>query len=80
MVLSGLFVDASAVTAELYSLNVVALVRRHELDAAVAVPVVVTVHKSHHPLARSLLADEWPDWVVGPVLCLFPRRHVSKQL
>jgi hypothetical protein len=30
--------------------------------------VVVSVHKGRHPLARGLLAREWPAWVVRPVL------------
>ena len=38
-------VDDSPVTADLHSITVVALVGRHELDAAVAVPMVVPVRK-----------------------------------
>jgi hypothetical protein len=45
MTLTCLFVDDSAVAADLHGLATVALVWRHELDAAVAVPVVVSVHK-----------------------------------
>jgi hypothetical protein len=51
MHLPRLFVNDSAATADLHSLTFVPLVRRHELDAAVAVPVVVPVHKRRHPLA-----------------------------
>jgi len=42
--------------------------RRDEFDAAVAVPVVVPIHKCRHPLAGLAFAGEWTAWVVGPVL------------
>jgi hypothetical protein len=45
----------------------VALVGLHELDAAVAVPMVVPVDKRRHPLTSGLLAGEWAAWVVWPV-------------
>jgi hypothetical protein len=45
MPLACLFVDDSPVTADLHSITVVALLGRHEFEAAVAVPVVVPVHK-----------------------------------
>ena len=41
---------------------------RHELDAAVAVPMVVPIDKRCHPLTSGLLAGEWPSRVVRPVL------------
>jgi len=41
---AGLFVDDSPVPADLYRLAVMTLVGRHELDAAVAMPVVVPIH------------------------------------
>ena len=41
---------------------------RHELDAAVAVPVVVPIDKRSHPLARIVFAGKWPAGVVRPVL------------
>ena len=68
-----LFVDDSTVAADLHSLTVVALLRRYELDAAVAVPVVVPVHKRGHPLAGLFHAGEWPPWVIGPVFCCAER-------
>jgi hypothetical protein len=43
--LAGLFVDDSAVTADLYGLTAVTLVGCDELDAAVAMPVVVPISK-----------------------------------
>jgi len=43
--LTLLLIDDSAVTADLDGLTTVTLLGRHELDAAVAVTVVVPVHK-----------------------------------
>jgi hypothetical protein len=45
MSLACFFVDDSAVTTDLHGLATVALLRRDELDPAVAVPVVVPVCK-----------------------------------
>ena len=45
MALTGLFIDVSTVAADLNSLTAMALLRRHKLDAAVAVLVVIPVHK-----------------------------------
>jgi hypothetical protein len=45
MALTGLFIDLSTVAADLNSLTAMALLRRHKLDAAVAVLVVIPVHK-----------------------------------
>ena len=67
MALARLLVDHSAVTADLHSLTVVALVRRDELDPAVAVPVVVPVRKRRHPLAGFFHAGEWAAWVIRTV-------------
>jgi len=55
------------VTADLQCITVVALVGRHELDAAVAVPMVVPVDKRRHPLAGLLLAGKWPSRVVRAI-------------
>jgi len=52
------------VTADLHGISTVALVGSHELDAAVAEPVVVPVNKRRHPLAGSLRAGEWPARVI----------------
>lgn len=41
MALPYLFIDDSTVMADLYGLTAVTLLRRHELDTAMAVPVVV---------------------------------------
>jgi hypothetical protein len=43
--LMRLFVDDSAVTVDLHSITVMTLIWRHELYAAVAVPMVVPVRK-----------------------------------
>jgi len=69
MPLACLFVDGAPVPADFHGLAAVALVGRHELDAAVAVPVVVPIHKRGHPQAGVLLARKRPAGVVGPVLC-----------
>ncbi len=45
MSLAGLFGDERPVQTDLHCLTGVALLRRDELDAAVAVPEVVPVHK-----------------------------------
>jgi hypothetical protein len=45
MPLTSLLVDDTPVPADLHGLAAVALLRRDELDAAVAVPEVVPVHK-----------------------------------
>ncbi len=44
------------------------LMGRDEFDAAVAVPVVVPVHKRSYPHAGLVFAGEWPARVVGLVL------------
>ncbi len=44
-----------------------ALIGCHEPDAAVAVLVVVLIHKCRHPGAGLLDALEWPAGVVRPV-------------
>jgi hypothetical protein len=49
--LTRFLVDDSAVTADLHGLTAVTLVGCHELDPAVAVPVVVPVDESGDPLS-----------------------------
>ena len=68
MGLAGLLVDICSLLANCRSGTAVTLVRRDEFDAAVAVLVVVPIHKRPHPLARLIIACKWPAWVVGPVL------------
>ena len=54
--------------ADLYGLTEVTLLGSYELDAAVAVPMVVPVDKRRHPLAGLVLAGERLTWVIRPVL------------
>ncbi len=56
--MAGLFIDDSAVAADLYGLTAVTLLGRHEFDAAVAVLVVVPVDERCHPLTGLILAGE----------------------
>jgi len=56
MPLAGLFVDDSPVSADFQGLADVALVGRDELDAAVAVTVVLPVDERRHPQAGHLSA------------------------
>jgi hypothetical protein len=50
--------DKSAVTTEFNGLTAVPLIRRHEPDGTVAVPLVVPVHKRTVPSAGLFLARE----------------------
>ncbi len=68
MFLLGFLVDIGALPADFDGLAAVALLGRHELDAAVTVLVVVPIHEQRHPLAGLAFAGEWPVLVVGPVL------------
>ena len=68
MRLAGLLLELGAPPADCVGSLAVTLVGRDELDAAVAVPVVVLVHKSRHPLARLHIAGERPGRVIGPEL------------
>jgi hypothetical protein len=54
MPLSGLFVDDTPVPADLHGLAAVALLGCDELDAAVAMPVIVPVDERGHPVWRRL--------------------------
>ena len=48
------------------SLGAVALIRRHKLDAAEAVSMVVPVHEQRHPAAGFLHAVEGPSGAGPP--------------
>ena len=65
--LASLLVDTGAVTTEFNGLTAVALIRRHEPDGTVAVPVVVPVHECTGPAAGLLLAAEGTPGVVRSV-------------
>ena len=64
----GLLVDIGSLLTDCGGGSAVALMGRDEFDAAVAVPVVVPIHKSRHPLAYLVFAGERPAGVVGTVL------------
>ncbi len=63
MPLARLFIDDSSATADIQSITAVAMVSRHELDAAVAVPVVVPVRRRLHPQAYFLRLWRKQGWV-----------------
>ena len=61
-------VDLGSLLANCLGCSAVALMWRHELDAAVAVPVVVPIHKCSYPFAGLVLAGKGPAGVVRPIL------------
>ena len=63
----GLLIYPPAVFADFHSLAVVSLIGRHKFDAAVAMPVVVPIHKIYNPPAGQLLAGEWLARIIRPV-------------
>ena len=67
MALAGLFIDDSAVVADLNRITVVTLNRRHELDPAVAVLVVVPIDELGDPLAGLVFGGKWLAGVIRPV-------------
>jgi len=58
-VLAGLFVDHGAVPTNFQDLTAVTLLGRHDLDAAMAVLVVVPVDERGHPLAGLVFGGKW---------------------
>ena len=56
----GLLVDIGSLLTDCGGGSAVALMGRDEFDAAVAVPVVVPIHKSRHPLAGFVFSGEYP--------------------
>ena len=54
--------------ADLNRITVVTLDGRHELDAAVAVLVVVPVDERHHPLTGLVFGGKWLAGVFRPIL------------
>ena len=67
MAFSGAFVDQRSLLADGTGLAAVALLRRDELDAAVAMLVDVPLHKCSGPLAGLFLAGKGSAGVVGLV-------------
>ena len=67
MELPGLLLNLPAVLAVFHSLAIVTLIGCHKFDAAVAMPVVVPIHKIYNPQAGLLLDGEWLTRIVRPV-------------
>ena len=57
----------ASLAADLNSLTAMTLLRRNEFDAAMAVLVVIPIHKRGNPLAGIFFAAERPVWIVRPV-------------
>ena len=68
MSLASLLVDDSAVATDLNRITVVTLDGRHELDAAVAVLVVVPIDERRHPLTGLVFGGKWLAGVIRPIL------------
>ena len=66
--MTRLLVDAGTVAADFKGFSAVPPRWRYELDAAVAVLIVVLAHERRHPGAGLLGAAKWPAGVVWPVL------------
>ena len=62
-----MLINPPAVFADFYSLAIVTLIGRHKFDAAVAMPVVVPLHKIYNPQAGLLLAGEWLTRIIRSV-------------
>ncbi len=56
-----------SLAADLHSLTAMALLGRNEFDAAMAVLVVIPIHKRGNPLAGFFFATERPVGIVRPV-------------
>ena len=67
MKLASLFIKISTIFANCYRHAAIPLLRRNEYDAAMAVLVVIPIHKRGNPLAGFFFAAEWPVWLVRPV-------------
>ena len=67
MALAGLFIHDRTVPADLRSLTIVTLLGRHELDAAVPVPVVVPVDERSDLLTGLLFGGKGLAGVIRPI-------------
>ena len=63
-----MLVHDSTVSTDLHGLSAVPLLRRHELDAAVAVPMVVPVDERGDPLTGLLFGSKGLAGVIRPIL------------
>jgi hypothetical protein len=68
MALASSFIADSTVTADLHGLAIVTLLGRHELDAAVAVLVVVPIDELNDPLTRLFFGGKWLAGVIRSIL------------
>lgn len=75
MPVAYLLVDGSPLAADSHFITVVALVRSHEIDTAVAMPVVVALQKQAHTLAGLFHTGAWATWLIRPGLAA-PRDFV----
>ena len=65
--MTSLFIKISTLFANCYCPAAMALVRRNEFDAAMAVLVVIPIHKRGNPFAGFFFAAERPVGIVRPV-------------
>ena len=68
MALAGLFIHDRTVPADLRSLTIVTLLRCHELDPAVPVPMVVPVDERSDPFTGLPFGDKGLAGVIRPIL------------
>ena len=67
MQLTRLLENPGTVLADFNGLGAMAMLRRHKLDSAVAVLVVVPISKRCDPLGSMDFACEWFARVIGPI-------------
>jgi hypothetical protein len=65
--LTGLVVNLGTALADFNGLAAMALVGRHEFDAAVAVPVILPVDERDDPLTGLLFGCKWLAGVISPI-------------
>ena len=68
MALAGLFIHDRTVPADLRSPTIVTLLRRHEFDPAVPVPMVVPVDERSAPFTGLPFGDKGFAGVIRPIL------------
>jgi len=69
--LAGGLIDLNSLLANDLGCSTVSMMGRHEFDVAVAVPLVVPIHKCSYPFACFVLAGKVP---AGVVVAVFDRR------
>jgi len=68
MPLAGLFIHDRTVPADLCSLSIVTLLRRHEFDPAVTVPMVVPVDERRDPITGLPFGAKGLAGAIRPIL------------